>query len=270
MRENSISLAKEVRTLAPSKEDLHTVYDEKYGNKQDIGWGPKLRSSFDYFTPDDYYEAVIMNLAKDNFSWVDIGCGHNIFPSNPELAIKLAQKAGFLLGIDPDENINDNLLLTEKFKGTIDEYNPKRKFDLITLRMVAEHIVNPDLTLEGIKKLAESGSLVVIYTPNKWAPSSILARYTPISVHHFFKKILWDTDERDTFPVQFRMNTREKLKALFQSKGFDEVYFTNLDDCRFFSKIYMLKYAELIFWRILKSLRIRYPESCLLGIYIMR
>jgi len=253
-----------------TRRDLRETYDQKYGNKPDLGWGPKLRLKFDYYTPDDYYEATVKNLLKEGFSWADIGCGRNIFPSNPDLAEKLAQKAGYLLGVDPDENIYDNPYLDEKFKGTVDEYKPEREFDLITLRMVAEHVVDPDVAIQGLRNMARSGSLIVVYTPSKWAPMSILARFTPIGVHHFFKKLLWSTEERDTFPVQFKMNTRKRLKELFGSQGFDEVHFSYLDDCRIFSKAYVLKYLELSLWRTFKMLGLRYPEACLLGVYRLR
>ncbi len=272
MNENEASeaLTKEFSKIAPSKDDLSAIYNGKYGNTPDLGWGPKLRSRFKYYTPDDYYEAAVNNLVTPGCSWADIGCGRDIFPSNASLAEKLSKKADYLLGIDPDENINQNAYLNERFKGVLEEYTPNRKYDLVTLRMVAEHIANPESTIQELKKLSKPGGLVVIYTPNKWAPMSILARLTPMSMHHFFKKMLWDTEERDTFPVQFKMNTRKRLNHLFESKGFEEIYFSYLDDCRIFTKLYSLKYLELSLWRFFAALGLRYPENCLMGIYRMR
>ena len=253
-----------------TKNDLIGIYNRKYGNKTDLGWGPKLRLKFHYFSPDEHYEALVKNIIKENSSWADIGCGRNLFPYNPDLARTLSKKAKYVLGIDPDETINDNSFVNEKFRGTANEYESSHKFDLITLRMVAEHVADPEIALQGIKNLSKRGSLVVIYTPNKWAAMSIFARCTSLNIHHLFEKILWDADKRDTFPVQFKMNTRETLKELFQSKGFDEVYFSYLDDCRTFSKIYILNYLELSVWRVTKKLGMKYPENCLLGIYKMR
>ena len=51
-----------------------------------MGWGPRMRLAFDYFTPDDQYEAIVAKLVKHGTWWADIGCGRDVFPSNPELA----------------------------------------------------------------------------------------------------------------------------------------------------------------------------------------
>ncbi len=254
-------------TIGPSKDDLLAIYEGKYGNKPDLGWGPKMRLRFDYFTPDDHYEAIVNKLVVEGCTWADVGCGRDIFPSNKGLAESLSRRSSYLLGIDPDENIRDNPLLSEGFQGVIEDYVTNRQYDVVTLRMVAEHIADPKSAMTGIDKLIKHGGCVVIYTPNKWAPMSIWARSTPLSVHHFFKKILWNTEERDTFPVQFKMNTRNALCRLLQSSGFKEEYFSYLDDCRTFQKFSSLNSLELNARRMLNGMKLHYPENCLLGVY---
>jgi hypothetical protein len=46
-------------------------------------------------------------------------------------------------GLGPSDNIDANDLAHEKVKSSIEDYRPDRRFDLITLSMVAEHITNP-------------------------------------------------------------------------------------------------------------------------------
>jgi hypothetical protein len=111
------------------------------------------------------------------------------------------------------------------------------------------------------------GGLAVVYTPHKLAPFSILARLTPIGVHHFFKRVLWSTEERDTFPVKFRMNSRPELKHVFERAGMQEATYTLLDDCRVFQRFFVLSYLELAIHKLFRAAGIQYPEVCILGVY---
>ncbi len=247
-------------------DDLANIYDEKYGRKESLGWGPKLRMKFGYYSPDEYYEAAVAKLMTPQCAWIDVGCGRHIFPSNPELAKRLSNEAEYLLGVDPDENIQSNPFIHEAFQGPIEDVVQERDFDLVTFRMVAEHIENPVATLNTLNSILKPGGYVVIYTPHKYAPISIVAKYTPMKLHHTLKKIIWDTEERDTFPVQYKMNTHKDLKHLFYENGFEEIYFAHIDDCRATGKFYFLNYLELSVWKLLNKIGLHYPETCILTV----
>lgn len=252
---------------APTSKELRDLYDLKYGDEPNLGWGPRTRLRFGHFSPDEYYEALVERLVKPGCSWIDVGCGRDIFPSNPKLAKKLFERADYVYGVDPDQNISENPFLTESYYGTLETCSTDRKFDVITLRMVAEHIENPTAVAERISLLAEDGAIVVLFTPNKWSPIPILTRLTPLGVHHFFKRILWKTEERDTFPVQFKLNTRSDIRQHFEGAGFSEYHFQYLDDCRTFHRFRVLNFLELSFWKLLNTMGIRYPENCLLAAF---
>lgn len=249
------------------EEDLNRLFADKYQDASGMGWGPRLRKSFRYFTPDDHYEALVAKLVREGTVWADVGCGRDIFPSNRRLARDLSKRAGFVLGIDPDPNIKDNEYLSSAVQGDIETYVPDRAYDLVTMRMVAEHIASPHKSVRAISGMLKPGGMAVVYTPHKWAPFSILARATPMAIHHFFKRILWSTEERDTFPVQFKMNTRAALREVFSRESMRETNFRLIDDCRVFQKFYLLNYAELTARRLFRALRIRYPETCILAVY---
>lgn len=254
-------------SIAPSAFELREIYDAKYRNKASLGWGPQTRLRFKYFSPDEQYEAVVSKLLQEDCSWVDIGCGREIFPSNPGLADVLSKRAGYVLGIDPDQNIYENACLTEAFHGPLECYPLERKFDLITMRMVAEHIEDPGAVADRIFRLANIGALVVVYTPNKWSPMSVFAQLSSLEVHHFFKRLLWETEERDTFPIQYKINTRSDLRRHFEAAGLTEIHFQYLDDCRTFNRFRVLNFLELSVWRLLNAVSLRYPENCLLAVF---
>src|SRR5947208_2800014 len=86
--------------------------------------------------------------------------------------------------------------------------------------------------LRGPGRPARPGGKVVAYTVNRWSPVSLAAKAIPFGLHHAFKRALWRTEERDTFPVAYRMNTRGALRRAFGAHGFREAGFAYLDDCR--------------------------------------
>jgi 2-polyprenyl-3-methyl-5-hydroxy-6-metoxy-1,4-benzoquinol methylase len=257
----------ETLDLWPSREELVAIFDRKYRRTAVMGWLPRMRLDFGYFNPDDYYEAIVARLVTPGAWWADIGCGRDVFPSNPDLARELSGQCAFMFGIDPDPNIRQNRFISEGFEGMVEDCNTEYRFDLITLRMVAEHVVDPDRSVGKLAQLTKPGGLIVVYTPNKWAPVSILAALVPNQFHFRIKRLFWGGEERDTFPTAFRLNTRATLAHYFGKNGVAEVFFAYLDDCRTTNKFRRLNYVELTVQRILKSMGLRYPENCLLGVY---
>jgi 2-polyprenyl-3-methyl-5-hydroxy-6-metoxy-1,4-benzoquinol methylase len=169
------------------------------------------------------------------------------------------------VGVDPDGNLEENPYVHERVKSTIDRFQSDRLFDLVTMRMVAEHVTDPDATVASLACLMRSGGKVVVYTVDKRTPTAIAAKVVPFPLHHVFKKILWKTEEKDTFPVAYLMNSREELTRVFGRHGFRETYFARLDDCRVSGRFRALHYIELSLRRVFRALRIKYPEYCILS-----
>jgi len=262
---NNISII--IRSPGPSKADLQQVFLMKHGEPESTGWSPRLRYRFGYFTSDDIYEATVANLVHEQCSWIDIGCGRDLFPTNRRLSRLLVDRCRILVGLDPDETLEENPFVHERVKCAIEDYRDDRTFDLITLRMVAEHLTDPGVAVRSLARLTRPGGKVVIYTVNRWCPVSILAPRVPFGLHHPIKRIFWGTEEKDTFPVAYRMNTRDELGRLFREGGFTESSFHYLDDCRTLSRFWLLNLAELCLWHVLRAVGLRYPENCLLGVY---
>jgi 2-polyprenyl-3-methyl-5-hydroxy-6-metoxy-1,4-benzoquinol methylase len=137
--------------------ELIAVFSRKYGRHATLGWGPEMRLRHGYFTPDDHYEALVSRLLEPGANWCDVGCGRDIFPAFPELARELAHRCSFVYGIDPDENIKENTLISEGFQGLVEDCPSTHEFDLVTLRMVAEHIVDPPRVLARVAQLLKPG-----------------------------------------------------------------------------------------------------------------
>ncbi len=243
------------------------IFRLRTSRNDSLGWSPRLRQKFGYFTPDECYEAMMLQLINRGADWIDVGCGHDLFPFNQPLAELLSGRCRLLIGVDPSPNIEKNVLVHEKAKCTIEEYRTERTFDVISLRMVAEHIANPEAAIAAFSRLTKPGGRVVIYTVSKWALSSLVAAGSPLGFHHLIKAILWSTDPDDTFPTVYRMNTRARLRQLFAAGGFREEQFLYLDDCRSLGAWRIGTALELSARRFLRSLGLPYVDVCILGVY---
>lgn len=257
-----------IRDIDPlSENELEEIFRMKYGPSDQLGWGPRIRKKFNHYNPDDQYEALVNRLVTKDISWIDVGCGRDLFPSNLELAEKLSKRSGFLMGVDPDDTINENPFVHESSQVLMDDFKSNRTYDLITLRMVAEHVTDPQRLLQAIDSCTHPGSMIVIYTINRWSPIPIITHLVPFSIHHPIKKFFWRTEKKDTFPTAYKMNTHEDLTRIFSEPEFDEVFFDYLDDCRTFARFKSLLYLELSIMKLLNFLGIKYPENCILSVY---
>jgi SAM-dependent methyltransferase len=248
-------------------DELCRLISLKHGDPAKAGWAVQRRWRFGYFTPDDYYEALINRYVQAETRWLDAGGGASLFPHNPPLAQELAGRCRLVVGVDPSENILANPLVHERARCSIENYQTDQRFDLATFRMVAEHIVDPPRVLEALNRLLVPGGRVVVYTVNRRAPLALIARLTPFALHHPIKRMFWGGEEKDTFPVVYRMNTRRDLRRLFEHAGFEERLFLYLDDLAAFSQIKILNWVELWAWRMVHALGLGYPENCLLGVF---
>jgi len=256
-----------ITTILPTATELEELFLQKYGPLEAAGWGPALRRRFGYFLPSDVYEAVIKKLAADGCNWVDVGGGHQVFPENRELARVLSKRCAAMVGVDPSDNVSKNTFIHDWVQCRIEDYHPDLPFDLASLRMVAEHIEDPEGAVRSIHRLLRPGGLVVVLTVNAWTPVAICTRMIPFWLHHPIKKLLWGGDKEDTFPIQYKMNRRQTLSGCFRRHGFRELGFAYVDDCSVFGRFRVLNYLELQARRVMRAVAGWYPENCLLGVY---
>lgn len=253
-----------------TQEELQSLFDLKYRGGGQLGPDPARRLRFGYYNPDDHYETVVRKLVTTTTRWLDVGCGRDLFPSNRALARELSERCELLVGVDHDETIQENPFVHRKLQGFVQDLDGAEQFDLVTMRMVAEHVTEPEVLLTTLSRLTAAGGMVVVYTVNRYSPVPLITAITPFRLHNPIKHILWRTEAKDTFPTAFKMNTRVMLRNQFDKAGFDESEFHYLDDCRTLQRFKLLNIMELTTWKLLHKLGLRYPENCLLGVYRKR
>jgi SAM-dependent methyltransferase len=222
---------------------------------------------FGYFKPNAGYAALVNRLVTSGTTWLDIGCGRFLFPSFPKLAARLAARASRIVGVDPDETIRENPYLHEAHECRLEDFEPDTRFDLITMRMVAEHITDPESVVRRIRGMLAPGGRLVIYTVHRWGLFTMVTGIVPDALHHPIKRVLWRTEAKDTFPVALKMNTRAALRRLAEANGLTEEFFTLWDDCNAFGRWRPTRWMELTARRVLRGLGLRYPEANILAVY---
>jgi SAM-dependent methyltransferase len=254
-------------TVLPTAADRARLFALKYGAPATTGPNPRRRHKHGYYLPADIYEATVANAVFPGCDWLDVGGGMSPFPDNPKLAAELSARAGRFVGVDPSPNVFENPYLREKHQAFIEDYTSRTPFDLVTLRMVAEHITDPAAVIGALTRLVKSGGRVIVFTVDLWSPITVVSRIVPFGLHYPMKKFLWGGEEKDTFPTAYRMNTRRELRKLFARGGFRESEFIWVDDCSTFSRFPRLNTLELVMRNVLRKAALRYPECNLLGIY---
>jgi len=253
--------------VLPTDQEVQEHFDGLHPELRECKWQRRLMRRFGYFSGESWYEATIDRLVKNSTSWLDVGGGKTLFPSNERLSKLLSERCELLVGVDPSANINANPYLHERVNCIVEEFNTERKFDLATLQMVAEHVREPRLVIESLARLVEPGGRVVVYTPSRWSPVSIAASLIPFWLHKPITRAVWGLNGEDTFPMFYRMNTRNRLRRLFHERGFKEIAFARLDNCTSFRGLRVLCFLDLSFWWVLRKLRLKHPITELLGVY---
>lgn len=99
--------------------------------------------------------------------------------SNDWLHSKIAEVAGSLVGFDYLQE--DVEILKDKYGyiayyadvTQLDKLEYQDKFDIVVCGELIEHIENPGLMLDGIKRFMHDESLLIITTPNPWSNERI-------------------------------------------------------------------------------------------------
>ncbi len=239
----------------------------KYGDPP--GRTARLHRRMGYTSPNLFYEAMVAALVGPDSDWLDVGGGPSPFPHNPRAARLLADRCRRLVAVDPGENLPRNSFAYEAVASTIEAYRTARQFDLVTLRMVAEHLADPAAALAAIARLLRPGGRAVIYTVDRRSPSCLVNRMLVPPLRRAVMRGFGGA-AGDVFPTFYRLNRRATLRAQAAANGLDEVCFRRIDDCRASQPWPLVHGVELRWRRIWRRIGLAYPESCLLAVFERR
>jgi 2-polyprenyl-3-methyl-5-hydroxy-6-metoxy-1,4-benzoquinol methylase len=202
----------------PSKEELNEFYQKQYYQNQTGQYSNEYKDfELEYFSIDskilDYlFHKTFPKASKKSF--LDVGCGEG-FQSDYFLKkkwrINCIDYSDFgILGQNPH-------LIDYFLKGEIDEllfslFKRKKKYSLILLKNVLEHVICPITTLKSIKKLMNQDTLLSIEVPNDFSD------FQQYLLRKNYTKNTWLCPPQHLHYFQF-----DSIKSLLIGEGFEIV-----------------------------------------------
>jgi SAM-dependent methyltransferase len=145
---------------------------------------------------------------------LDAGCGRTV-----PLLRKYLGKANRLIGIDV-------VAFTDVPQGIEAHCADLAKIpiepacvDLVASRSVFEHLTDPAAVYAEFSRILRPGGAVVFLTANMWDYGTLFARLVPNRFHAVIVRRVEGRAEEDTFPTEYRTNTRHAVERLAREAG---------------------------------------------------
>ena len=182
------------------------------------------------FAPDSHF-VIFFNrvnaLINGDSVVLDYGAGRGKFldtESGWKLNLcSIKNRGAKVIGVDIDPAVLSNPLNDENY--LIDGARiplEDNSVDLIMSWAVWEHVENPEECAKELCRVLRPGGWICSWTPNKWGYVGIGARVIPNRFHAKLLRYLGvdRRQDKDVFPVAYRMNTRRRIKGLFPNTDF--------------------------------------------------
>jgi ubiquinone/menaquinone biosynthesis C-methylase UbiE len=191
------------------------------------------------------YRETLNALVGSNTRWLDLGCGHTIFPEWMRDSIafqkELLSRCELARGCDPvDDRPHVAGLVKKVYQGEKLPFDDGY-FNLVTANMVAEHVENPLSFAQEVSRVLSPGGLFVIHTPNFYYFEIFAASLLPNSLVRRIAHHLDGRESEDIFRTYYRMNTRKALDSL---SGFKAKSLECVETAPQFGKIPVLNLVE--------------------------
>jgi SAM-dependent methyltransferase len=158
----------------PTKDELKELYEQKgvfsqpYVNpfRNKMFYGP-LQRLFQRLGADDRFVASLSlkHCAKASPSVLDVGCSTGALMT--EILRQSPNSDVFGIDIDPGAKERAPSNLQERIEvSDIFDYRPNRKFDLVTVRFVIEHLADPSPFISRCLELLAPGGCLMVSTPD--------------------------------------------------------------------------------------------------------
>lgn len=180
-------------------------------------WADRLLEEYfgDDVHPYRTFEDRVRRCLSPDHVLLDAGCGYQA----PVLQ-NFRGAARELIGIDVvdfDYKLDGITLLN---RNLVDTGLPSESVDVVMSRSVMEHIVEPQRMFAEMSRVLRPGGRFIFLTGNMWDYSAIIAMLVPNRFHPWIVERTTDREQRDTFPVAYKTNTRGAVQRFANAAGF--------------------------------------------------
>ena len=224
----------------PSKKEISKLYKKKYYTKIKPQYIRKYEREIDYWNLifDEKLDYLETKIKRKTRSVLDVGSGSGFF-------LKRAKERGWTVnGIEPNKIASNysekiGIPVINDFFQNIDNKKMK-KYDVINLFDVLEHVHNPSELLKKCHRLLKSGGIIVIEVPNDYNPLQKIVQkslkkeeywltiLTKSHNYHWASKI--DHVNYFNFFSLKRLLTKLRFKVIYQQSTFPLELFLLMGD----------------------------------------
>jgi ubiquinone/menaquinone biosynthesis C-methylase UbiE len=168
------------------------------------------------------YKEVLKSVIPHGASWLDLGCGHQIFPtymsSSEGEEHEVVGRCRLAVGLDYSaEGLRRHRSLRARTLGDIERLPfAENTFDVVSANMVVEHVANPTAAVAEITRILRPGGIFLFHTVNFLNYTFFLAKFLPQRIKNRLIWLLEGRKDEDVFPVFYRFNTARQLKTLLR------------------------------------------------------
>lgn len=168
------------------------------------------------------YAEVLTSYVQPDSVWLDLGCGHALFPDWVAGQNELIKRAKFVVGVDYDQpSLKKNRQIRYLLAGDVNGL-PFRSasFNLVTANMVVEHLNDPKRAMLEIHRVITTGGHFIYHTPNRRFYATTIASFVPQRLKNQVVEWSEGRPAEDVFPTYYRMNDLKSVQELARSCGF--------------------------------------------------
>jgi SAM-dependent methyltransferase len=215
------------------------------------------------------YARVLKSAVAETRRWLDVGCGHQIFPAwfsdrQRELGTREGQRAA--VGVDLDfDALRKHLDFKLRAQADIQAMPFRNEsFDLVAANMVLEHIEVPAEFFREVSRVLAPGGRFLAHTPNAVGYTTILTKLIPRGVRARAAALIQAREPRDVYPTHYLANSRSVLGRLADEAGLVLTRFEYVQSSPQMTLIPIFTVLEMVLIRLLSLNRLSHWRPCLI------
>lgn len=243
----------------PHKSTLDIIYPKAYYsfNYNKISFIARFGKSY---LDKIKFRKFLSKKNKENFNFLDIGCGDGRYLELMHRNYKLKKVNCY--GID-FKNDKLNELKKEGYSinfQDFEKFNLKKKFDVITMFHVIEHVISPKKYLKKIYKLLKKDGILVLETPNYDSLDARLFKKSYWGGYHIPRHfVIFNDTNLVKFAEKMKFNLSKKIfltgHYFWMMSFYNRLTDKNIFLKKFFDPFNILGLPLLIFFTVLDVLR---------------